>query len=209
MPTIAFPLVSAMYCSKECQVNDWKQGGHKFACKNMLDSGLQVLQRGGSRKEAKMARANDHNVRAVASKLVLTHICRIMTQAVLQKYDIFDCVTVINLCQAPPTLQVRLASALYGDFSVAGDECYDDMKRCFERIWADGSLALLIGTFRPCSLIDSIQSFYMESIPKFHAPSGSWSVYQADMRKKLDASVTILQCHPDQLEKQLKDLMLT
>ena len=38
------------YCSRKCQVSDWKYGRHKHYCRNYREGADKVLEEGGDRK---------------------------------------------------------------------------------------------------------------------------------------------------------------
>ena len=197
---IAVVFVSATYCSRECQVDDWKQGGHKHDCKNMITSGLLVEQRGGTRKEAKTENVFEENIRVIGSQIFHSHIRSILTQALLQKYDILDCVTVINLCQAPPTVNVKLRSVVFSVLfpgSMANHDSCEATKRIVEQNRQTGVWTVVIMAFRsagPDDVMWVMKSFLDPSDP--------------EMRRTVDNAVKSMQHCPDELETHLRDLRL-
>ena len=198
-------LFTATYCSRDCQVEDWKLGLHKLKCKQITESGGQVGRRSGSRKEAKIADALIQNVSTVGDKIFSTHIDIILEQALLQKYDILDCITVINLCEAPPTVVVMHVSAFLALSKVDRDQDnFEFDQRFVERNRQTGALTLWIkalGYSGPGSNI-------MKRIAGDHAPFGSWSAAQEAMKRRKHGEVEILYHFPEMLETQLQSLRI-
>lgn len=53
----------AIYCSRECQAKDWKEGGHKRECKLMTTKDIVSERKAGkSRDEARNSRNAEKNL---------------------------------------------------------------------------------------------------------------------------------------------------
>jgi hypothetical protein len=52
----------ALYCSRECQKIDWKEGGHKVDCKMMRTKDISERQAGKLDDEARNARKMEKNL---------------------------------------------------------------------------------------------------------------------------------------------------
>ena len=170
----------------------------------MTTSGRIVEQNGGTYKEAKKANALEKNISAIGNQIFSTQIRSILTQALLQKYDILDCVTVIDLCHAPPTVNVKLASVFFADSfpgSLAdgydGRDNYEHTKRVVERNRQNGSLTVAVMALESSGPEDV--TWLLKTFPEPSDP---------EMKRTVDNDVMFLQRYPDALEKQLHDLRL-
>ena len=205
-PMINFPFISATYCSKECQVADWKHGVHKLMCTNTRFVGQRVQEGDSSRNETKLENVHEQNVSAVANKIFSTHTHIILMQALLQKYDILDCVTVINLYKAPPTLEVKLASDVLPDRETNGSS--EIGKRCLGQFRENGSLTVVTMALGSSGHSTAIQPLFVKTFLGIGAPFGSWTAAQENMRKIKGDDVKNLQRNPDAFERQLQHLRL-
>ena len=129
-------------------------------------------------------------------------------QALLQEYDILDCVTVINLCASPPTVEAKLASVLLSE-SRASE--YLDGK-FVEKNRQNGSLTVLVwarGTSGLGGVGVGARLCTVMTVPSSHAPLGSWIAEQEAMGKSLNDDVfKYLRESPDGLARQLEELTL-
>ena len=192
--------VSATYCSKECQIDDWKQGGHKLECQKLTNSGLLIEQKGGNRNESKNANLHENIVGAVGGKFFFSYVHSIIMQALLQKYDILDCAVVIDLCDAPPTVEVMLASVFLSDSMVCEgpDNTFcDTATHLVEQNRQKGALTVAVR---------SVETVILKSIPKTCAQFGSWRIAQAEMKVELGGAIKRLQLCPDALKQALQEI---
>jgi hypothetical protein len=172
----------------------------------MTDGDRQVGLKSGSQKEAKIAHALIQNVSSVGDKILSTHINMILEQALLQKYEILDCVTVINLCKAPPTVEVIHASKFLSDSEADGDQDnYEFNQRFVERNRQTGSLPVWIHSLR----YSGPGSHLMKTVAGNVAPFGSWSAAQAAMKRSKHIEVELFHRFPEMLETQLRSLQIT
>ena len=169
---------------------------------------LQVEQRKCNRKEAKLAQEHEKNIRGVADKIFFSHLDSILMQALLQKYDILDCVTVINLWEAPPTVEVKLASLFLSERSAVGDTFLEDIKCVVERGRKNDYLIVVVMALWPSSSGSMTQTRILNKVPGFCTPSGSWSATEEDMKRKLNDALENVQRCPDEMMKLLQDLRL-
>lgn len=100
-----------MYCNRECQANDWKNG-HKKECKLLLKQGMDnpnsnsVLA--GKKNKVEIQKQVD-NVMAAAEKMLYGTTPVILAHANVNGWDILDCVLAINFCVTPPSFDSMLA----------------------------------------------------------------------------------------------------
>ena len=155
-----------------------------------------------------MAKVHHENACAVGKKIFFGHLNSIMAQALLQKYDILDCVTVIDLSQAPPTVKVKLASSCLAERGVQG-HYLEQLKRVVEQNRQDGSLTVAI-TARGSNFNDANLLLIVESVAATDiVPSGSWKTMQADMaRANLGQLNRLLTSDSNVLEKELQRLRI-
>ncbi|KAL7544704.1 hypothetical protein ACHAWF_008081 [Thalassiosira exigua] len=83
----------ATYCSRKCQVDDWKYGSHKQSCGRLSDTSIF----------SKQDLALHSNLSAVASEIILKDHLRIRLKAVVMGYDVSDCVCLIDHRSSNPT----------------------------------------------------------------------------------------------------------
>jgi hypothetical protein len=164
----------------------------------MKSSGLQAAQSGGDRKEVKRAHEHEKNVSVVGTKIFFSNVANILMQALLQKYDILDCAVVIDLCHAPPTVEVKLASVFLSD-SMDREHTdpgfLDRTKYLVEQNRQNGSLTVAV---------KSLGAVLLKIISGEFAPLGSWSAQQADLRSSMDSDVESLLDYPDELLPDLR-----
>jgi len=98
-----------VYCSRECQVNHWKTGGHKWDCKQMAIANALTVK-GDRKKDIEKAYELEGNIIVACNKLVLENITRILVQAKHQKFDILDCIVLVELNHQLPFVKVKLAT---------------------------------------------------------------------------------------------------
>ena len=154
-----------------------------------------------------MAKVHHENACAVGKKIFFGHLNSIMAQALLQKYDILDCVTVIDLSQAPPTVKVKLASSFLAERGVQG-HYLEQLKRVVEQSRQNGSLTVAI-TARGSNCNDANGWLFVESFAATDiVPSGSWKTMQADMARANPGQLNRLRSDSNKLEKELQRLRI-
>ena len=140
----------ASYCSKECQVSDWRNG-HKKQCK--------VLVRN---KQAKLI--DPSTVTSVGRNILMNNIISALLQATIKGFSLVDeCVILLNMTKAPPTMTVHQSTDFLSFFTntpggggefVGGSEqialnksngfltcCYSSRGKSFEYAWLLDSLS--------------------------------------------------------------------
>jgi len=90
-------------------VNHWKTGGHKWDCKQMAIANALTVK-GDRKKDIEKAYELEGNIIVACNKLVLENITRILVQAKHQKFDILDCIVLVELNHQLPFVKVKLAS---------------------------------------------------------------------------------------------------
>ena len=154
-----------------------------------------------------MAKVHHENACAVGKKIFFGHLNSIMAQALLQKYDILDCVTVIDLSQAPPTVKVKLASSFLAERGVQG-HYLEQLKRVVEQSRQNGSLTVAI-TARGSNFNDANGLLIVESFSATYiVPSGSWKTMQTDMARANPGQLNRLLSDSNKLEKELQRLRI-
>jgi hypothetical protein len=159
---------------------------------------LRVEQRGGTQREAKMALAHEQKVEAVGHMIFSSHIPNILTQALLLKYDIVDCLIVINLIDAPQTVDVKLASVFLSENVTC--TYYKDsapVKRFIEQNRKAEALTVLVL---------ALEKTVVTSFQGKNSPCGSWRQTQAVVRRDEEDEAKHLWCNPDELERRLQVL---
>ena len=149
-------------------------------------------------KETKVALANEQKVQAVGEKIFDSHITTILTQALLQQNDILDCLIVINLIEAPPTVEVKLASVLLSEvFSAKNHIAGAFSQRLVEQNRQIEALTVLV------MALDKTVSM---TVPGEYSPFGSWREAQAVARRAEEDEIANLHRNPDELKRRLKEL---
>ena len=159
---------------------------------------IRVEQIVGGQKEAKIVRAHEQNVSAVGVKIFWSHIPNIITQALLQEYDILDCLVAIDLIDAPPTVEVVLAALLPSE-EVASKYHIDGART--QRLVYQNDSALTV-------LVRALGKTNLMAVPGRNAPLGSWREVQAVFSRAQADETASLRRNPDELERQLQDLRL-
>ena len=166
---------------------------------------LRVKQRGGTGKEVEKAVEHQTNVNALGHRIVFNNTHSILKQALLQKFDILDCLTVVDLRHAPPIVQLQLASVFLSDDT---DKVYrvdvEAMNHYLKQNRQDGCLSVWVRAFASADR----EGVLLTTCPGMSAPLGSWSAAQADMKRTIDDELKYLHRYPDELERRLCDLQL-
>ena len=166
----------------------------------MTTSATMVEQSGGDKKDVRRAEMHEENVSMAGNKIFFDNISSVVMQAVLLDYDILDCVVVIDLCQAPPSIEAKLAS----DFFDSGDIDRDNFahtKRICERNRRNGALTVAcisLGVNGP----DDANAILLKTIPSQMAPMGcSWTESQADMKESIGSMLEEMRSNTELLEE--------
>jgi hypothetical protein len=97
-----------IYCSKECQVKDWKEGDHKKMCK-VYQQDLAQLSSGFDGLTKRQYKKFRGNLSKTADLIFQERLYPMFAQAEIMKLNLLDCVFVIDLRVNVPLayLQVR------------------------------------------------------------------------------------------------------
>ena len=151
--------MNAVYCSRMCQEEDWGCGdalGHGSCCQ---DRHLNALEK---------------NIHDVVNKLVAENKQNFLAQAMLMKYDILDCVVMINLRNATITLALPEDAR---SVLLLPESC-DSFKKTFHRNRSSGYMTSMC-VFYSCRVKreDSVV------IMKHKLANDSWQAAQARFSK--------------------------
>ena len=90
-----------VYCSKECQIKDWKEGGHKRMCK-IYQKELEKKENGYDGMKRKDYKKFQGNLSDTGNIVFQNRYFSIFLQADLMELDLLDCVFVIDLRESVP-----------------------------------------------------------------------------------------------------------
>lgn len=173
------------YCSRDCQVQDWKNG-HKRDCKHMAMQADQVTMAGKNKRYVKNAQVHEQNVGRAGRKVFHDNWKMIVMRAVFQECSILDCVVVIDLLWLPPAIKLKPAVEFLSKCKELTLANYSHAKRVVTRNRAEGHLTLVIkslnvsGETNPAgNLVTSI--FFLVPSPI----GGSWAAYQEAMERDM------------------------
>eukprot|EP00985_Skeletonema_marinoi_P008822 scaffold4031_cov129-Skeletonema_marinoi.AAC.3 len=143
-----------IYCSRECQANDWKNG-HKKECKLMLQQDADTDVTGhansgilGSEKKKLKLQKQTVQVLAAAKEMFIESTPVVLWYANLNDWDILDCVVDINFCVSPPSFEMKAAADFLDNFTK--QSIHDNLKRYIEETRADGALTINV-MFNPAT----------------------------------------------------------
>lgn len=138
----------ATYCSRECQVKDWREGGHKQACKLMRTMEVRAEKQGASRREVKNAKKEEENLSQRGTALFFEQRENIILLASLSGLSITECVIELNFCDTPPTIDVMSqAEFLKLSQEASNPAQFLHTKGIVERNCRDGALTLTCPNF--------------------------------------------------------------
>ena len=89
-----------VYCSKKCQIKDWKEGGHKRMCKiyqkelEKKENGYDGMKRKDYKNFKRSIRYRKYNIQ--------NRYFSIFLQADIMELDLLDCVFIIDLRESVP-----------------------------------------------------------------------------------------------------------
>ncbi len=95
------------YCSKECQVKDWKEGDHKQMCK-VYQQDLAKLSNGFDGLTKKQFKKFKGNVSKTGDLIFRERLYPMFAQAEIMKLHVLDCVFVIDLRAHVPLAYLQL-----------------------------------------------------------------------------------------------------
>ena len=162
------------YCSRECQVDDWKRF-HKFCCKNFAEHEQDVKKNSGTKKDLKKRMAMFDNVGRAGRQYIFSKWPEVLLQAMVLGYDILECVVVADLRSVPHSIDVMLKDDFLKEYGKTSHPYDDDLnaKEIIETYMANGAL---VCAFKTTSV------FGIASIPR--APiGGSWSATKNQMEE--------------------------
>ena len=90
-----------VYCSKECQIKDWKEGGHKRMCK-IYQKELEKKENGYDGMKRKDYKKFQGNLSDTGNIVFQNRYFSIFLQADIMELDLLDCVFVIDLRESVP-----------------------------------------------------------------------------------------------------------
>lgn len=96
----------AIYCSRECQKRDWREGGHKKACNSMKTMDVQGLEAGKSEKQARRAGKAETNLSIAGNQLFTNNIPKIMLQCSLRNVRVIDIIVWLDFTAIPPKIGI-------------------------------------------------------------------------------------------------------
>ena len=194
----------AVYCSRECQLVDWKNG-HKKDCKDIATYGVQVMNAGFGR-DVKKAKQHEQNVIIAGSKAFSQNIQTIMLRAILQGYSILDCVVIIRLMKSPPLIEVKFAQDFLSACRKNSAEEFDQLKRIVSRNQANGAVSCSyqsLGVHDETNPQDILSTAsLLKTFPAESAPYGSWTAFQQRMEHYMPARFEVYK-HDAALREEL------
>jgi len=172
----------------------------------MATSDLQFEQSGGSKSDIKRAHTHEENVSMAGNRVFFDNLSSVIKQAVIQNYDILDCIVMIDLCCAPPSIQLMLSSEFVSNEMSPDDENYNHTRRMIGRNRENGALTVACISIGVYDETNAPRAILFKTVPfqKVEPPMGSWTEVQADAKQSLGFSVEDM--HPAEVEKLLDDL---
>ena len=176
----------ATYCSRQCQVDDWRNGDHKFYCKAFL----AIEGGGGTKKDAKRTIAHIDSIEEVGQKAISEKFNHVLIHALFMEYDILDSVVVIDLHLSRNRMKLMLLDEFLGKFGERILGGADNTKELIENHKAKERLVCAFSTS------DAVTISYVD---KSLAPwGGSWPASQDVMKAKFDnyGALEVYRMHP-------------
>lgn len=174
----------------------------------MATSDLQVEQRGGSKRDVKRAQSHEANVSMAGNKVFFDNLSSVIMQAVFHDYDILDCIVMIDLCDAPPSIEVMLSSAFLANEMSTDDDNYDHTQRIIARNRENGALTVAcvsIGLYENiANEANAPRAILLKTFPSMSAPMGSWTAAQENAKQSLGFSLD--EMHDDEIDEIMHDL---
>jgi hypothetical protein len=161
----------AAYCSRKCQLRDWKQGSHKLDCKSMRTSDLKHLDAGLSEKEASRARQFEEELSVSGAVLFSNNIPKILLQASARGFNILECIVALDFCALKPKIEIMSREEFLEGLEGLPEQLAHS-KRILERNFSNGALTCACITFVGDGCETLIKTF-----PKEVAPTPPYSTY--------------------------------
>ena len=98
----------AKYCSRECQVEDWKSGPHKDFCNAAVENARQIKSDGGTDEDVRLANSMLH-IQMRGDEIYKKNSATVVFQAISNGYEILDCIVEVDLRVSPPSIEVMLS----------------------------------------------------------------------------------------------------
>ena len=203
----------ASYCSRDCQVRDWKQGSHKLDCKSMRTSDLKHLDAGLSKKEAKRALKLEENLSMSGNVLFSNNIPNILLQASARGVNILECIIALDFRELKPKIEIMSREEFLG--GLQGDpEQLDHSKRILKRNFSNGALTCVCITYVGEGCETLIKTFPQDAAPT--SPFGTrrlspgesrWLVAQRQMELESGLDLNEMRRNPKAYASLLEDLM--
>lgn len=147
----------------------------------MTSHGIQLKEAGHGKRDIKKAEQHEKKVSMAGEKIFGDNVPVIMLRAIFQGYNVLDCVVYIDLCEAPPTIELQLARDFLADIERDGRESPEDFahtKRIIERNKSNGAITFALRSLGVCS--DKGETSIL--LKTAADPNGSWSKYQEHIR---------------------------
>jgi len=96
------------YCSRECQVEHWRNGSHKVFCNAAAAKAKQIKSDGGTEEDVRLQNSMLH-IEMSGDEVARKHSASVVFQAISKGHDILDCIVDIDLRVSPPTIEVMLS----------------------------------------------------------------------------------------------------
>ena len=191
----------ATYCSKECQVQDWKKGGHKQECKLMATNEVRAAGTGANKTEIRNLKRFEENLSAAGNNLFSETHGDIIMQATLRGYDVVNCVTVFDFTETPPTIITKPIAEFLAEAQLATEQAhFEHTKLVVERNQRNGALTIAC---RACN--DSkVQSSLLKTFRS--QPALNWIDEQEMLRQRMGAKLDEIRSDPSKLQPILKSL---
>ena len=168
----------AIYCSRECQVDDWNYGEHKYYCKTLAANAKKVKESGGSNRDVKKYLAHLEKIKQAGEEVLLRKIDKMLVQAFLLRYDINDCVAVVglHLDERQNSLTVKLTDQF---LQLYGKRVPDDAKNAKKLIDNHREQGRLVCAYKTD---DAIAISYLD---KSLSSADSWSTSFQELTEKM------------------------
>ncbi|KAK1745835.1 hypothetical protein QTG54_003759 [Skeletonema marinoi] len=98
----------AKYCSRECQVEDWKSGPHKDFCNAAVENARQIKSDGGTDEDVRLKNSILH-IKMRGDEIFMKNSVTAVFQAISKGYEILDCIVDVDLRVSPPSIEVMLS----------------------------------------------------------------------------------------------------
>mmetsp|Transcript_26678 Transcript_26678/g.48431 ORF Transcript_26678/g.48431 Transcript_26678/m.48431 type:complete len:666 (-) Transcript_26678:378-2375(-) len=203
----------ASYCSKDCQVRDWRQGSHKIDCKQMKMNDVKHLDAGFSQKEAKRALKSEANLSMSGNVLFSNNIPKILLQASARGFNILECIIALDFRELKPTIEI-----MSRDEFLEGDEGLDELspervahsKRILERNFSNGALTCICITFVGDGCEKLVKTFPKDAAPtsrfRISDDEPSWLVAQRDVELESGLDFNEIRSDPKAYASLLENL---